>query len=100
MKEDMLMQFAKEVESTVKQLRRGFNVINDISNLKATPKNATEFVKSAHRSLADHGVDKVIRITGSSITTMQFRRTAKEVSRYEAIEVGSMEEALSLVQAS
>ena len=72
MKEETLSQFASDVKKEVRLLESGFSVINDISKLKATTQNATEFVRSAHATLAENGVGKVVRVVGSSLTTMQF----------------------------
>ncbi len=80
----------------VKKLSRGFTVINDISNFKATTPEGAEGIKTAQVFLVQSGMSKIIRITDNPTSKMQLNRISRDVG-YEALEANSMQEALRMI---
>jgi hypothetical protein len=96
LKSDELRMAGDKVIEEVKKLSPGFSVINDISKFKPADEKGTEEIKRTQEYVAKKEVKKYIRITGSSVSKMQFQRTSAEVG-YKAVEVANMEEALKQI---
>lgn len=80
-----------------KQLKTGFDVINDISNFKPASQDAKSEMKRAQVFVKENGAKRVIRVVGeATISSMQLSSTAKEAG-YEADTVATMADAEKLL---
>jgi hypothetical protein len=78
------------------QMKPGFTLISDISELKPLTKEGTVIVRDSGAAVAKMGVKHTIRIVGASaVAAMQFKRETK--TAYEANIVASLAEAEALL---
>ncbi len=76
-----------------KKLRPGFDVINDISTVKATSEEGVKELLRCQSFLKQKGVSRVIRVVPEvTVGSLQIARTSKQVG-YEADSARSIEEA-------
>jgi hypothetical protein len=76
-----------------KKLRPGFDVINDISTVKATSEQGVMELLRCQVFLKERGVGRVIRVVPDfSVGSLQIARTSKQAG-YEADTARSIEEA-------
>ncbi len=76
-----------------KKLRPGFDVINDISTVKATSEQGVMELLRCQTFLKERGVGRVIRVVPEvTVGSMQIARTSKQAG-YEADTARTIEEA-------
>jgi multidrug efflux pump subunit AcrB len=94
MNQDEVKKAADSVIAEAKKLKKGFSVINDISEFKPTSQDATTELQRAQEYLKMAGVTKIIRVVNDAkIANMQLNRTGG----YKADTVCSLEEAEKLL---
>jgi four helix bundle protein len=100
----MHMPEAQEAVAAViaegKKMRRGFAIINDITEARPTSPEIAEVIKTAQTALFALGATKVIRIVGpeAAATSLQFARTQREShAAYESYIAATLEDALKLL---
>ncbi len=81
-KEEM-EKWVKESESTLRSMPGKFSVLIDMRQLKPLPKDAEAEMQKGQKLFKDKGMQRSAVILSSSLTTMQFRRIAKETGIYE-----------------
>jgi hypothetical protein len=80
----------------VKKLKPGFTAINDISGFRpATPQGAAEMQRT-QGVIMQAGLARVVRITGSALGEMQFRRTSRNAG-YAGDTAASIQQAEALL---
>ena len=99
--DDEVHEASERTIAEIKNLRPGFDVINDISKFKpATPAGA-EDIKRSQIFAKERGAKRIFRVVGkdmvaSAIATIQFSRTS-HTAGYEADIVATVEEAEKLL---
>jgi hypothetical protein len=91
---------ADHVLAEVKNLRPGFDVINDITDFKPTVEEAVTEIQRALAGLVKAGMRRSVRISPreSSVTSMQFSRAKREAHvDNQVATVKTLEEALKLL---
>jgi hypothetical protein len=91
---NMLLESAK--------LRRGFTVVTDLSQARASDESASELVKEIQRGFAKQGCARVIRVIGerSASAALQFSRTTREGGiEYDVVVVATLDAALKIAGA-
>ncbi len=96
--DEEMKQVADKTIAEVKKLRRGFDIINDISQCKPATIKGIDEIKRAQTAIKEGGVRRVIRIVGQSVTEGQFVRRSQEVG-YEADTASSIAEAEKMLAA-
>jgi hypothetical protein len=90
---------ADQTIEVVKKLRKGFTVLNDISQFRPMTKDGVNEVARVGVFCAQHGMRATARVVGISPTAhQQFQRVAKE-NGYTAYTAQSVEEAEALLDA-
>jgi hypothetical protein len=80
-----------------KKLRPGFDIINDISTVKATSEQGVMELLRCQVFLKERGVRRVIRVVPEvSVGSLQIARTSKQAG-YEADTAASIEEAEAML---
>ncbi|MCP4107868.1 MAG: hypothetical protein GY749_20375 [Desulfobacteraceae bacterium] len=100
LKDDEMKQAADSVIKEAGKLKKGFTVINNISESSPTSKKGAEEIQKAQQALSKHGVKKVIRVCDPDnvLSKWQFEKTQKDSgSEYETITVNNMHEAMKLI---
>lgn len=87
------------IVSNARSLKPGFTIINDISKMRAASEDTLELIQKTQLELKKLSPSRVIRVVENPIPKMQLARTDKQAG-YTAIEVKSMEEAMSIVDKS
>lgn len=89
---------ADDVINNVNKLRTGFDVINDISEMKVASQNGVKEITRAQQYIAQKGVRRVVRVVNNSITQIQFNRTGKAAGyQAEANTAATVEEAETML---
>jgi hypothetical protein len=89
----------REIVSAVTHLKRGFDVINDISKYETTEKKNEELFVQSIKFLKMRGVNNVIRVVGNSKEALvKFATVTKEVAQYNVKYVPTMEDAEELLE--
>ena len=89
---------AAEIVGAVNQLKRGFDVITDISHYKTADKKSEEFFKGTLKFMKIRGVRNVVRVVGGSKEALvKFAQVTKQVENYHVKYVPTMEEAEKLL---
>ena len=95
--EDEAKQIVDKYIAELSKLKPGFDVIADISGAKPATAKAAEEIRRIQTYFVEHGVNRVIRITGDAVLTqMQLDRVAKEVG-FAANTATSVEEAARIL---
>ncbi len=100
MKDDEVKQVADSVIKEAGKLKKGFTVINDISEFSPGSKKGAEDIKKAQLVLFQKGVSKIIRVCspGNVLSKWQFEKAQKDSGAgYEAVTVDNMDEAIKLI---
>jgi len=88
-----------QVIETARSFKPGFTIINDMSELKAVSQTSAEYIKKGLKFVSDQGVRRVIRVEGSPIAQMQFKRVQRESETpYEVVWVATPQEAKRLAE--
>jgi len=88
----------RKVLSMLGQLKRGFDVINDISEYKSTHINNENLFKSTIEILKMRGVNNIIRVVGNSKEALvQFANISKSIRNYNVKYIPTIEEAEKLL---
>ena len=94
MSDDDARKVADTIVATLPRLRPGFDVLNDIRELKPTSQKGAEQMQRAQEASARYGVGRVIRIVGKqAVTQMQWNRTLKAAQGSWAETAATLEEA-------
>lgn len=92
-------KIAREMVVAINQLKRGFDVINDISHYEAADKKSEDIFKSTIEFLKIRGVKNVVRVVGGSKAALvKFAAVSKSVSNYAIRYVPTMEAATQLLE--
>ncbi|HVZ32764.1 MAG TPA: hypothetical protein VG963_10080 [Polyangiaceae bacterium] len=84
------------IEAT-KQLRRGYDVITDITQFKAGTADVAADIERVQAHFRRSGARQGVRIVGSNVLSgMQFRRTGRS-AEHNSVNVRSLEEAEKLL---
>jgi hypothetical protein len=87
-----------EVVAAVNQLKRGFDIINDISGFEGSDKKSEEFFQGALKFLKIRGVNRVIRVVGGARGALvKFATGTKLINNYPVQYVPAMKDALQLL---
>ncbi len=79
--DEALKEAADRSIEEASKLGTGFDIINDISELKPASEKGYAEIKRAQAFMQKNGVNRVIRITGSSyLSSAQFSQKTTEVS--------------------
>jgi hypothetical protein len=97
MPDEMVKAAADLTIEEAKKLQPGFQVINDISELKPASQAGADEIKRAQAFLGSRGVKRVIRIVKPDNVTakLQFARSSKDF--YKADTAASIEDAESIL---
>ncbi|MBN1757093.1 MAG: hypothetical protein JW863_02180 [Chitinispirillaceae bacterium] len=91
-------KIAREMVAACSRLKRGFDVINDISRYEAADKKSEDVFKGVIEFFKIRGVRKVIRVVGGSKAALvKFADVTKTVSNYTVQYVPTMEAAVKLL---
>ncbi len=91
---------ANEVINSVVRLRKGFTVINDISDFIPVDESDQEYITKAQKHVLQAGVSRVVRVVGDTIFgQMQMNRKSREVG-YTADTFPSLREAEKVLDLS
>lgn len=85
---------------TARTLEPGFDIVNDISGFRPPGPEAAAPIKEAQASLADIGIDRVVRIADDDTSTVvlnAFERRSRDVG-YEGLTADSVAEAERLLE--
>lgn len=87
---------AEQTIEAAERLDAGFDVVNDIRELEASPQETKEHLQRSKTFLAAHDVGTVVRVVGDSpLAEMQFDRTGDQA--YEIETADSVEQAERLL---
>lgn len=90
--DEQVKDACNKVLREVKKLKPGFTAVNDISGFRpATPQGAAE-MQRVQGVIMEAGLGRVVRIAGSALGEMQFRRTSRNAG-YAAGTAASIQEA-------
>ena len=90
--DEKVKEACSKVLREVRKLKPGFTAINDISGFRpASPQGAAE-MQRAQGVIMEAGLTRVVRIVGSALGEMQFRRTSRNAG-YGASTAASIQEA-------
>lgn len=90
-------QTAAKLQEEMRKLSPGFDIINDLSELKPLTPKGSEEIARGHHVIQQMGVGRIVRIVSQEvITKMQWDRKSKEVG-IAAQMVTSMAEAERLL---
>ena len=91
-------QFRAEVEALLPKLRRGFDCISDIANMRPASKHVMDHVEHLQEVLHKSGMRRVVRIVGKGggahIASDQMDRSAAQAG-YQTLHVDTEAEALA-----
>ncbi len=77
-KADEMKKCTDEVIEESKKLKRGYDVITDISQFKPVGSDTVKEIERGQRHFRETGISRGIRVVGESVISgMQFRRTGK-----------------------
>lgn len=94
MSDEEVRDAANEVIKNADKLRPGFDVVNDLSEMKVATQDGAKEIARAQHYLAGKGVNRVIRVVVNSVTKTQFNRTGKAAGySKDADTASSVEEA-------
>ena len=94
-------KIAREMVTVCNQLKRGFDVINDISGYETADKKSEEVFKGVIEFLKVRGVRKVVRVVGGSrAALMKFADVTKTVNNYTVQYVPTMQDAEKLLDSA
>ena len=92
-------KIARELFAAVGRLRRGFDVINDISRYEDGDRKSEETLKSTIEFLKVRGVRNVVRVVGGSKDAlMKFSGVSKSTPNYTIRYVPTLEAAIKLLE--
>jgi hypothetical protein len=92
-------KIAREMVVACNQLKRGFDVINDISAYETADKKSEDVFKNMVEFLKIRGVKNVVRVVGGSkMALMKFADITKKVANYTVRYVPTMEEAEKVLE--
>ncbi len=92
-------KIAREMVTACNQLKRGFDVINDISSYEAADKKSEDVFKTVIEFLKIRGVKNVVRVVGGSkMALMKFADITKKVANYTVRYVPTMAEAEKVLE--
>ena len=92
-------KIAREMVVVCNQLKRGFDVINDISQYEDADKKSEDIFKNMIEFLKIRGVRSVVRVVGGSRgALMKFADVTKGVSRYTVRYVPTFADAEKLLE--
>ncbi len=98
--QDEARHMADQVIENLKQLKTGFDVVNDISAFEPASQKAADELLRVHESLIDHGVNRIIRVVGkelkATVGKIQFERASRDAG-IVAASAYSLEEAEQLL---
>ena len=84
------------IEAT-KRLRRGYDIVTDITQFKAGPADVAADIERVQAHFRKSGARQGVRIVGGNVLSgMQFRRTGTS-AEYNSVNVASLEEAEKLL---
>ncbi len=87
---------AREVIEDINELKRGFDVITDISEFEPVTRNELEMLVEVHKAMIERGVNRIARVTGNELKAtvgkIQFERTSRR-SEVVAENFNTLEEA-------
>lgn len=87
----------QETIAAASKLKKGYDVITDISQLKVSTSEVAKEIEKAQAYFVSSGARQGVRIVENSvITAMQFKRTAGN-AMFTSINVSSLEEAEKLL---
>ena len=87
-------QCVTDIVSAVNQLKRGFDVITDISEFEGSDKKSDEFLQGVLKFLVIRGVKRVIRVVGGSREALvKFARVTIQLDKYPVQYVPTMGDA-------
>ena len=99
MEADEAKNAAEEVENALTKVKDGFDIINDISEFKPVTEDAMKYIQQAQKAAEKKGAKRIIRIVGSVVGNLQFKRLQKESNiGYDIIEVRNMDDALKYIE--
>lgn len=94
---DDAQKCVKDVVAASTRLKKGYDVVNDISNLKVVSQDIAKEIEKVQAHFVSSGARMGIRVIGSNaISGMQFRRTAGNTG-YNSVNVSSLGEAEELL---
>ncbi len=92
-------EIANKIIEEAGKLKPGFDVINDIRELKPTTPSVAEELKRAQGVSKDKGHRRVIRVVGQqAVTQLQWNRTLQEATGARAEVAPSVEEAERMLE--
>ena len=92
-------KIAREMVAAINQLKRGFDVINDISRYETADKKSEDIFKSTIEFLKIRGVRNVVRVVGGSKAALvKFADISKGVTNYQIRYVPTMDAAIQLLE--
>jgi hypothetical protein len=77
-KMDEMEQWTAESKKILDTMSSGFNALVDMRGLNPLPRDAEAEMKKGQRVYKEKGLERSVVILSNSITTMQFKRIAKE----------------------
>ena len=88
-----------EAIQATEKLRRGYDVITDVSQLKPSPPEVIAEIGRIQAHFIASGVRRGVRVVGeAALTGMQFSRTGKKIN-YNSNNVATLEEAEKVLEA-
>ena len=90
---------ARTIREEAGKLTPGFDLINDISELRPTSAEGLKQLAEVQSFLKDHGLRRVIRIAGIALSEIQLERTGREVG-YISLSAESVEAAERILDAN
>jgi hypothetical protein len=88
-----LDRLENEVFAAARQLRKDFDIVNDLSETKVMSDVQKERVAAIQKTLGEMGARWVVRVAPGATVGMQFRRAGKGAYLYEVMVASSLEEA-------
>jgi len=89
-------QAAEDLLEQIKSLKPGFDVITDISKLESSSVEAGEILIKGHESLAELGMNRIVRVVGKQIENVVGKVQVELISKTHGI---SAENADSIMEA-
>jgi hypothetical protein len=98
MTEEDAVTISDKASAEMRKLRPGFDVINDIRELKPASPKASKFYARQLDVAKEVGIGRVVRVVGDQvITKMQLTKALKDTVGVVALTAASVEEAESLL---
>lgn len=97
---DAIADAADESVAEAADLRKGFDIVNDLAGFKPPSPEAAQPIKRAQGELQEMGVDRVVRVTDeetSDVVIHAFERRSQDVG-YSGEVAESVEEAETLLE--